>query len=68
MKIISHTTTSSKGKDKKYNGIDKNMTILGKTFEYKKNKNNYKFNDDRNDRYIEYEEKNGTKILKLNEI
>ena len=68
VKIISHTTTSSKGKDKKYNGMDKNMTVLGKTFEYKKNKINYKFNDDKYERYIEYEEKNGTKILKLNEI
>ena len=49
-------------KNHNHNGVHINK-FLGKTLDYKQKGINYKNNDER---YFEYEGKNGTKILKLN--
>ena len=62
--LNNNTTTIPKGlvKNHNHNGVHINK-FLGKTFDYKQKGINYKNNDER---YFEYEGKNGTKILKLN--
>jgi hypothetical protein len=62
--LNNNTTTIPKGlvKNHNHNGVHINK-FLGKTFDYKQKGINYKNNDER---YFEYEGKNGAKILKLN--
>ena len=62
-KMLSNTITLSRRINKNDKDFIKNFSILGKTFDIKQKKFNYKIS---NERYIEYEGKNGTKILKLN--
>ena len=63
-KMLSNTITLPRGINNSNNHFDKNLNFLGKTFDNKQNKNNYKIIN--NERYIEYEGKNGAKILSLN--
>ena len=62
--MLSNTITLPRGINNSNNHFDKNLNFLGKTFDNKQNKNNYKIIN--NERYIEYEGKNGAKILSLN--
>ena len=62
-KMLSNTINLTRRINKTDKEFINNFSILGKTFDIKQKKFNYKNN---NERYIEYEEKNGTKILKLN--
>ena len=57
-----NTTALLEGLGKSQNGLHINK-FLGKTFDFKKNEINNRNNEER---YIEYEGKNGIKILKLN--
>ena len=62
-KVLSNnSSTLSKGFENNHNDVFKH-NFLRKTFDFKQNEFNYKNNEER---YIEYEGKNGTKILKLN--
>jgi hypothetical protein len=64
VKNLSNSKILNKGIKMTYNrSKNNNVILLGQSYEFKKSKNIYKGNEDR---YKEYEDKNGVKILKLN--
>ena len=66
LQLQSNNISLSKRIEKSSNIFDNSISFLGKTFNYTHNKINYKYNESNEDRYIEYEGKNGAKILLLN--
>ena len=62
-KMLSNTINLTRRINNNDKDFIKNVSILGKTFDIKQKEFNYKIS---NERYIEYEGKNGIKILKLN--